>query len=126
MQEFVRLPHPRRQALERDVHGGDRVASEELRLVALEHAQRNAEQYVKSIKEQDIPHAKECLKKPAGLHIVERRHVNEYMVIEHVTQRTSTGRQSVKRERNHEKQIAGRSMPSSKRCAASFGMPSCT
>jgi hypothetical protein len=111
------LPHPRRQALERDVHSGDRVAAEELRLVALEHAQRNAEQHVKSVKEQDIPHAKKCLKKNQPRYTTR---------IEHVTQRTSTGRQSVKRERNHEKQIAGRSMPSSKRCAASFGMPSCT
>ena len=32
----------------------------------------------------------------------------------------------MKRERNHEKHIAGRSMVSSARCAASFGMPSCT
>ena len=32
----------------------------------------------------------------------------------------------MKRERNHEKHIAGRSMQSSARCAASFGMPSWT
>jgi hypothetical protein len=30
--------------------------------VALKHAQRNAEQDVESIKEQDIPHAEKCLK----------------------------------------------------------------
>lgn len=57
------MPHSRRQALERDVHGGDRVAAEELRLMAFEHAQRNAEQDVESIKKQDIPHAEKCLKK---------------------------------------------------------------
>ena len=62
LQELVRLPHPGRQALERDVHGGNRVAAEELRLVTLEHTQRNAEQDVESIKEQDIPHAEKCLK----------------------------------------------------------------
>ena len=62
LKELVRLPHPRRQALERDIHGGDRVAAKKLRLVALEHAQRNAEQDVESIKEQDIPHAEKCLK----------------------------------------------------------------
>ena len=62
LQELVRLPHPGRQALERNVDGGNRVAAEKLRLVALKHAQRNAEQDVESIKEQDIPHAEKCLK----------------------------------------------------------------
>ena len=62
LQELVRLPHPGRQALERNVDGGNRFAAEKLRLVALKHAQRNAEQDVESIKEQDIPHAEKCLK----------------------------------------------------------------
>ena len=39
---------------------------------------------------------------------------------------TSTGKQSVKRERNHEKQIAARSTPSSVKWACSFGVYSCT
>ena len=63
LQELVRLPHPRRQALERDVHGWDRVAPEELRFVAFKHAERNAEQDVKSIEEQNVPHAEKRLKK---------------------------------------------------------------
>ena len=63
LQELVRLPHPRRQALKRDVHGWDRVAPEELRLVAFKHAERNAEQDVKSIEEQNVPHAEKRLKK---------------------------------------------------------------
>ena len=119
LQELVRLPHPRRQALERDVHGWDRVAPEELRLVAFKHAERNAEQDVKSIEEQNVPHAEKRLKKNPPCYSFKM----PYLV---GGTRTSTGRQSVKRERNHEKQIAGRSMPSSARCAASFGMPSCT
>jgi hypothetical protein len=114
------LPHPRRQALKRDVHGRDRVAAEELRLVEFEHAKRNAEQDVESIEEQDVPHAEKRLKKTDQKTMLRRQRRGV------VRARTSTGRQSVKRERNHEKQIAGRSMPSSARCAASFGMPSCT
>ena len=43
LKELVRLPRPCRQALERDVHSRDRLAAEELRLVAFEHGQRNAE-----------------------------------------------------------------------------------
>lgn len=69
LQELVRLPHPRRQALERDVHGWDRVAPEELRLVAFKHAERNAEQDVKSIEEQNVPHAEKRLKKNPILHL---------------------------------------------------------
>jgi|SRR5712671_1341847 len=61
LKELVRLPHPRRQALERNVHSWDRIAAKELRLVALEHGQRNAEQDVGSIKEQDVPHAEKRL-----------------------------------------------------------------
>jgi len=43
LKELVWLPHPCRQALERDVHSWDRLAAEELRLVNFEHGQRDAE-----------------------------------------------------------------------------------
>ena len=39
---------------------------------------------------------------------------------------TSTGKQSVNKDKNHEKQIAGRSTFKPTRCACSFGMSSST
>lgn len=86
-----------------------------LRLVALQYAKCDAKQDMKSVEEQDVPHAEQRL-----------RQISLKSWGEQAGARTSTGRQSVKRERNHEKHIAGRSMPSSARCAASFGMLSWT
>jgi hypothetical protein len=72
------LPHPGRQALERDIYSWDRVAAEQLRLVAFEYSQRDAEEDVESVKEQDVPHAEKCLtKKREGKRNVKRIVVRE-------------------------------------------------
>jgi len=72
LKELVWLPHPCWQALERDVYRGDRLAAKELRLVAFEHGQRDAEQDVKSIEEEDVPHAEKRL--PNNNNNNERQH----------------------------------------------------
>ena len=99
--------------------------------MAFEHTECDAEEDIESIEEQDIPYAEKRLTKKK---IFFKQNVFSTRLLINKIQRsekkeahvTSTGRQSVKRERNHEKQIAGRSIPNSVRCAANFGMFSCT
>ena len=64
LEERLWLPHPRGQALERDVDRRYRVAAQELRLMALEYAKGDAKQDVKTVQQQDVPHAEQRLFTP--------------------------------------------------------------
>jgi hypothetical protein len=114
LQQLVRLPHPRREVLERDVDGGNGFAPEELGLVAPQDRERDAEEDVQPVEEEYVPDTEERLE------------IDQPDEESNKTAFTSTGKQSVKRDRNHEKQIAGRSTPRSARCAWSFGVYSFT
>ena len=116
LEKFVRFPHAVREALEGDVYGWYRRAPHELLLVRAQDRESDTEEDVDAIDHEDIPHTEQ------GLHT----HYQRLHPLWQADGRTSTGRQSVKSERNQEKQIAPRSTPSSVRCADSFGMRSCT
>jgi hypothetical protein len=56
LEELLWLPHPRGQALERDIHGGDRDAVQKLRLMALEYCEHDSEQDVEAVQKQNGLH----------------------------------------------------------------------
>ena len=120
LKQLIRLPHPRRQILQRDIDSRDRFAAQQLGLIAPQNGECNTEEDVEAIDEENIPYSEQCLP-PKAAYVsqkVERKNDEN--------EPTSTGRQSVNSDKNHEKQIAARSTPSSVRCACSLGVYSCT
>ena len=144
LNQLIRLPHPRRQILQGDIHSWYRLAAQQLSFVVPEDTQCNAEEHIEAIDEEDIPHPEQSLPKKKKPKATKNRQPNQVLTKKHRKQkivsqmkpykikndprnaRTSTGRQSVNRDKNQEKQIAARSTPRSVRWACSLGVNSWT